>query len=135
MISLSQRAAKSKRKAEARKVNDLGWSEVKKRRGRGTTNQSIKEQASDWAKAQQARPKAQPPMRLSPAQSTKPTPSLKCKQAEERARAKATCMPIDKLTAVRVLEQLEIKNVALNAATQNVRDRERAKPTIITRLW
>ena len=132
LISSSRRVAARKAKAQ---TNGLGWSEVKKRWGRGTTTKSIKEQVSDWAKAQQARPKAQPPMRPSPAQSTKPTPSLKCKQAEEQARAKATRMLINKHTATRVLEQLEIKNVALNAATQNARDRERADPTIISRLW
>ena len=74
-------------------------------------------------------------MRPSPVQSTKLTLSLKCKQVEDRARAKAKCMLNDKVTAARVLEQLKIENVALNAATPNARDREREEPTFIIKMW
>ena len=157
---MSQRAAESKKKAKARQsiltvlstiasqqakpepkmnaktrgVNEFGWSKVKKRRGGGTINKSPKEQASNWIKAQQARPTTQLLMRPSPVQSTKPTVSLECKQAEERARAKVKRMLNDKLTAARVFEQLKIENVALNTATPNARDRARSEPTIIKSL-
>ena len=74
-------------------------------------------------------------MRPSPVQFTTPALSLECKQAEERARAKATRMVLEKLATARALEQLEIENVTLNAVMPNARDRERAEPSIITKLW
>ena len=74
-------------------------------------------------------------MRPSPAQSTKLTPSLKCKQVDKQARDKAKRMRNDKLTTARVLEQLRMENVALNTATSNSRDRARAEPNLFKNLW
>ena len=69
-------------------------------------------------------------MRSTNGQSTKTTQSQECKQAGERAQALARRVIVEKKTATRRLQQLEMEDVALNTAVANARGTARAEPTL-----